>query len=287
MKTRIIVDSTSDLLPNIKEQVHVVPLTVHFGPEEYVDGVTIDHNAFYEKLVETDVHPSTSQATPAAFEQEYEKAREAGEAAVVITLTSKLSGTYQSAMIAAAEYENIYVVDSGTVAIGGGILVEYALRLMNEGLDAKQIAEKLEEAKSRIVIVALVDTLEYLKKGGRISKSVAFAGTILNIKPVLSVTDGDINMLGKARGSKMGNNLLVQEIEKAGGVDFDMPLLLGYTGLSNAMLLKYIEDSKHIWEGNINEVRYTSIGSVIGTHAGPGAVAVAFFKNETRGNEPV
>ena len=120
MKTRIIVDSTSDLLPHIKEQVHVVPLTVHFGNEEYVDGVTIDHKAFYEKLVETDVHPSTSQATPAAFAQEYEKAKAAGEAAVVITLTSKLSGTYQSAMIAAAEYENIYVVDSGTVAIGGG-----------------------------------------------------------------------------------------------------------------------------------------------------------------------
>ena len=278
MKTRIIVDSTSDLMPNIKEQVHIVPLTVHFGQEEYVDGVTISHKAFYEKLVETDVHPSTSQATPAAFEVEYEKAREAGEAAVVIALTSKLSGTYQSAMIAAAEYENIYVVDSGSVAIGGAILVEYALKLMNEGLEAKQIAEKLEEVKSRIVIVALVDTLEYLKKGGRVSKTVAFAGTLLNIKPVLSVADGEINMLGKARGSKMGNNLLVQEIEKAGGVDFSMPLLLGYTGLSDAMLLKYIEDSKHIWEGNVDQVRYTSIGSVIGTHAGPGAVAVAFFK---------
>ena len=279
MKTRIIVDSTSDLMPNIKQQVHIVPLTVHFGQEEYVDGVTISHKAFYEKLVETDVHPSTSQATPAAFEVEYEKAREAGEAAVVIALTSKLSGTYQSAMIAAAEYENIYVVDSGSVAIGGGILVEYALKLLNEGLEAKEIAEKLEEAKERIVIVALVDTLEYLKKGGRISKTVALAGTLLNIKPVLSVVDGEINMLGKARGSKMGNNLLVQEIEKAGGVDFSMPLLLGYTGLSDAMLLKYIEDSKHIWEGNVDQVRYTSIGSVIGTHAGPGAVAVAFFKN--------
>ena len=279
MKTRIIVDSTSDLMPNIKEQVHIVPLTVHFGQEEYVDGVTISHKAFYEKLVETDVHPSTSQATPAAFETEYEKAHEAGEAAVVIALTSKLSGTYQSAMIAAAEYENIYVVDSGSVAIGGAILVEYALKLLNEGLEAKQIAEKLEEVKSRIVIVALVDTLEYLKKGGRVSKTVAFAGTLLNIKPVLSVVDGEINMLGKARGSKMGNNLLVQEIEKAGGVDFSMPLMLGYTGLSDAMLLKYIEDSKHIWEGNVDQVRYTSIGSVIGTHAGPGAVAVAFFKN--------
>ena len=279
MKTRIIVDSTSDLLPHIKEQVCVVPLTVHFGNEEYVDGVTIDHKAFYEKLVETDVHPSTSQATPAAFEQEYEKAKAAGEAAVVIVLSSKLSGTYQSAMIAAAEYDNIYVVDSCTVAIGGGILVEYALKLLNEGMEAKEITEKLEEAKHRIVVVALVDTLEYLKKGGRISKTVAFAGSILNIKPVLSLTGGEINMLGKARGSKMGNNLLVQEIEKAGGVDFSMPLLLGYTGLSNAMLLKYIEDSKHIWEGNVDEVRYTSIGSVIGTHAGPGAVAVAFYKN--------
>lgn len=278
MTTRIIVDSTSDLLSSVKERVHVVPLTVHFGKEEYVDGVTIDHKAFYEKLIETDVHPSTSQASPAAFEIEYEKAREAGESAVVITLTSKLSGTYQSATIAAEDYDNIYIVDSGSVAIGGGILVEYALKLLDEGLKAEEIAEKLEAAKRRIVVVALVDTLEYLKKGGRISKTAAFAGGILNIKPVLSLTDGDINMIGKARGSKIGNNLLVQEIEKAGGVDFSMPLLLGYTGLSDAMLLKYIEDSKHIWEGNVDEVRYTTIGSVIGTHAGPGAVAVAFFK---------
>ena len=278
MKTRIIVDSTSDLLPDIKAQVHTVPLTVHFGQEEFVDGITIDHKAFYEKLIETDVHPSTSQATPVAFEQEFEKARDAGEAAVVITLSSKLSGTYQSAMIAAQDFEDVYVVDSGSVAIGGGILVEYALTLANAGLSAREIAAKLEEAKSRIIIVALVDTLEYLKKGGRISKTVAFAGTVLNIKPVLSVSDGEILMLGKARGSKMGNNLLVQEIEKAGGVDFSMPLLLGYTGLSDAMLLKYIEDSKHLWEGNVDQVRYTTIGSVIGTHAGPGAVAVAFFK---------
>ena len=279
MKTRIIVDSTADLLPQIKERVHVVPLTVHFGDQEYMDGITIDHRAFYEKLIETDVHPTTSQASPAAFDSEYEKAQAAGEAAVVITLTSKLSGTYQSAMIAAQEYDHIHVVDSGSVAIGSGILVEYALQLLDEGLDAKQIAEKLEEAKHRIVIVALVDTLEYLKKGGRISKTVAFAGTVLNIKPVLSVVDGEILMLGKARGSKQGNNLLVQEIEKSGGVDFRKPVLLGYTGLSDAMLLKYIEDSKHIWENGLVHIRYTSIGSVIGTHAGPGAVAVAFFKN--------
>lgn len=278
MKTRIIVDSTADLLPQIKEQVHVVPLTVHFGEEEYIDGVTIDHKAFYEKLVETDVHPSTSQATPAAFEAEYEKAKQAGEAAVVITLSSKLSGTYQSAMIAAQDYDNIFVVDSGSVAIGGGILVELALQLIHEGLTAQEIAQRLEEEKEKIVIVALVDTLEYLKRGGRVSKTVAFAGTLLNIKPVLAVACGEIQMLGKARGSKQGNNLLVQEIEKAGGVDFTKPVLLGYTGMSDILLRKYIEDSKHLWEGNLDEVRYTTIGSVIGTHAGPGAVAVAFFK---------
>lgn len=283
MKTRIIVDSTSDLLPSVKEQVHIVPLTVHFGHEEYVDGVTIDHRTFYEKLIETDIHPSTSQAPPAAFEREFEKARESGEAAVVITLSSKFSGTCQSALIAAQDYENIYIVDSGSVAIGGSILVEYALKLIKEGLEAKEIAQKLEKAKSRIIIIALVDTLEYLKKGGRISGMTAFAGSVLNIKPVLSVTDGEIHMLGKARGSKMGNNLLVQEITKAGGVDFSMPLLLGYTGLSDAMLLKYIEDSKHLWEGGINDIRYTAIGSIIGTHTGPGALAVAFFKNRAEG----
>lgn len=276
MKTRIIVDSTTDLMPEDKERVHIVPLTLHFGDQEYMDGVTIDHKTFYEKLIESDVLPTTSQATPAAFEKEYEAAKEANEAAVVITISSKLSGTYQSAMIAAADYENIFVVDSGTAAIGGGILTELALKYLDDGMDAEAIAKQLEEDKKKILIVALVDTLEYLKKGGRISKAVAFAGTLLNMKPVLSVADGEIAMLGKARGSKMGNNLLVQEIQKAGGVDFDKPVLLGYTGLSDALLQKYIEDSRRLWEQGISNVRYTTIGSVIGTHAGPGAIAAAF-----------
>ena len=278
MKTRIIVDSTTDLLPHLKEQVQVVPLTVLLGEEQYIDGVTIDHKTFYEKLVESDVLPSTSQATPAAFGTEMKKAQDAGAEAVVITISSKLSGTYQSAVIAAQDYPNVFVVDSGTGAIGGGILTERALQLAQEGRSARDIAAILEEEKKKIRIVALVDTLEYLKKGGRISKTVAFAGTMLNIKPVLSIVDGEINMLGKARGSRQGNNLLVQEIEKAGGVDFSRPVLLGYTGLSDALLRKYIEDSRHIWQEGLSNVRYTLIGSVIGTHAGPGAVAVAFFQ---------
>ncbi|MBR2471369.1 MAG: DegV family protein [Clostridia bacterium] len=279
MKTRIIIDSTSDLMPEIKERVSVVPLTVRFGEEEFIDGVTIDHKTFYEKLAEGKELPSTSQATPHAFAEEFEKVKEAGEEAVVITLSAKLSGTYQSAIMASQDYESIYVVDSGSGAVGGGILTELALKYMDEGLPAKKIADKLEEDKQNIMIVALVDTLEYLKRGGRISKTVAFAGTVLNIKPVLSIVGGEIHILGKARGSKHGNNQLIKEINKVGGVDFRKPVLLGYTGLSDELLLQYIKDSKSIWEGKLDTVRYTTIGSVIGTHAGPGAVVVAFFKN--------
>lgn len=278
MKTKIIVDSTADLMPEYKSLVQTVPLTVRFGDAEYTDGVTIDKKRFYEMLVESDVLPTTSQATPDAFIKEFDKIKENGDSAVVITISSKLSGTYQSAVIAAADYENIYVVDSGSVTLGSGILTELACKLVDEGLDAKSIAEKLEEEKKNILIVALVDTLEYLKKGGRISASVAFAGSVLNIKPVLSLVDGEIVMLGKARGSKMGHNLLVEEIEKTGGVDFQKPVMLGYSGLSDALLLKYIEDSRHIWNGNLEKMRYTTIGSVIGTHVGPGAIGVAFFK---------
>ena len=278
MKTRIIVDSTSDLMPEQKARVHIVPLTVHFGEEEYIDGVTIDHKTFYEKLIETDVLPTTSQATPAAFAEAFEEAKQQGEEVLVITLSSQLSGTYQSAMIAAEDYENIHLVESSTVAIGSSILIELALRYLDEGYCAAEIARKLEEDKKKIVMIALVDTLDYLKMGGRVSKTVAFAGSVLNIKPVLSIMDGEIRMLGKARGSKQGNNLLVQEIEKAGGVDFTRPVQLGFTGLSDALLCKYIADSRYIWEKGLETVRYTSIGSVIGTHAGPGAIAVAFFK---------
>ena len=195
MNTRIIVDSTADLMPEYKSRVSVVPLTVHFGEEEYIDGVTIDHKTFYEKLIESDTLPTTSQATPDAFKKEFEKAKAAGDAAVVITLASKFSGTCQSATIAAADYENVYVVDSASAAMGSGILVELAFRLLDEGKSAQEIANTLEEEKKKIIIVALVDTLEYLKKGGRVSKAVAFAGGVLNIKPVISVIDGEISML--------------------------------------------------------------------------------------------
>ena len=278
MKTRIVVDSTADILPEYLDQIHTVPLTVSFGEEEYIDGVTIDHRTFYQKLIETDAMPSTSQASPAAFAEQYDQAAAADEEVVVITISSKLSGTYQSAMIAAAGHSSVYVVDSENASVGCGILVGLALRYLRDGMTASAIAEKLQEDKKKIVVIALLDTLEYLKRGGRISKAAAFAGGLLNIKPVISIADGEIQLLGKARGSKMGNNLLAQQIQKVGGIDFTKPVLLGYTGLSDVLLQKYIEDSSYLWSASLDAVRYMSIGSVIGAHAGPGAIAVAFFR---------
>ena len=281
MNIRIIVDSTADMIPEVAARVKVVPMTIHFGDQEYVSGVDIDSKKFYEMLVESDVLPTTSQPTPFAFEEAFREAIDEGCEVVCLTCSSKLSGTYQSANIAAAEFPGkVHVVDSTTIAIGLGILTEHALYLMDKGLSAEEITQKLLRKREMIRVLALVDTLEYLKKGGRISAAVAIAGGMLNIKPVITIADGEIKVLGKARGSRQGNNLLVQEIEKAGGVDFSRPLMLGYTGLSDALLQKYMADSAAMWEGKCDNLPCSIIGSVVGTHAGPGAVAVAFFASD-------
>ena len=282
MRVKIVVDSTADMIPAVRSRVEVVPLTIHFGEEEYIDGITIDSRTFYEKLIESDVLPTTSQATPFVFEDAFRNAVADGSQVVCITCSSKLSGTYQSAVIAAEEFAGkVWVVDSHTIALGSAILTEYALQLVDQGMDAENIAWKLMQKRENIRLLAMLDTLEYLKKGGRISSAVALAGGLLNIKPVVCIENGEIKMLGKARGSRQANNLLVQEIGKAGGVDFKKPVLLGYTGLSDSLLKKYIQDSASIWEGQLDYLPCEAVGSVVGTHAGPGAVAVAFFAADT------
>lgn len=248
MSVRIIVDSSADVAERFQKRLCVVPLTIHFGSEELIDGVTIDKAHFYQRLVESDQLPTTSQATPAAFQKVYEQTVQAGDSAVVITLSGKLSGTYQSACIAAEEFDHVYVVDSQTAAIGTGILAEYALSCVDAGMPADEIAAQLEQKREDVCLVALLDTLEYLKRGGRISKTVALAGGLLNIKPVVTVRDGEVVLIGKARGSKQGNNLLAEKIHTCGGIDFSLPILLGYSGLSDAFLKKYVEDSKALWQ---------------------------------------
>lgn len=278
MSIKIITDSASDLLPPHRPEVTVLPMTITFGEEQYRDGVDLTHRQFYEKLIEGEDLPTTSQIAPAQFEEAFRAAVEAGESVVAVVLSSKLSGTYQSACIAAEEFPGkVFVVDSANATIGERILVERGLELMDQGLDAAAIAAKLDEEKTDIRLVALLDTLEYLKRGGRVSASVALVGGLLAIKPVVAVQDGEVVVLGKARGSKNGNNLLVQEIQKT-GVDFSRPYKLGYAGLDDSLLRKYIADSAALWEGHTDALPIGTVGGTIGTHVGPGAIAVAFFR---------
>lgn len=275
---KIITDSASDIVDVQREDLIILPINITFGENEYQDGVNLTHKMFYEKLVESDELPVTSQVPPVAFEEAYQKVREEGNQAIVITLSSKLSGTWQSANIAAKEYGDIVrVIDSENASIGERTLVEYALRLKDGGLHFEEIADRLEEDKVRIRLVALLDTLEYLKKGGRISKTAAIAGSLLSIKPVIAIQNGEVVVLGKARGSKQGNNLLAEQIRQVGGIDFEKPFVLGYTGMSDAVLQKYIADNEVLWKGYVESLDTTSVGGTIGTHIGPGAIGVAFF----------
>nr|WP_326127290.1 DegV family protein [uncultured Oscillibacter sp.] len=279
MKIRIITDSAADLSQPCRPEVTVLPMTLAFGEEQFLDGVDLTHRQFYEKLIEGDVLPTTSQINPAQFEEAFRQSVEAGEDVVAVLLSARLSGTCQSARIAAEAFPGrVFVVDSENAAIGEQVLVRRALTLMDQGLDAAAIAGQLERERGDIRLVALLDTLEYLKRGGRISPSVALVGGLLSVKPVIAVEHGEVVMLGKARGSKNGNNLLVQEIRKTGGVDFDRPYLLGYTGLEDSLLQKYIADSAALWEDHTAALPISTIGGTIGTHVGPGAVAVAFFR---------
>ncbi len=279
MPIRIVTDSAADLPQPWPEGVSVLPMTVSFGDKQYQDGVDLTHRQFYELLIEGDSLPTTSQIGPGQFEEAFSQAVERGESVVCVTLSSKLSGTYQSACIAAAEFPGqVFVVDSLNVTIAETLLVRRAVELVARGLDAQAIARTLEEERSQVRIVALLDTLEYLKRGGRLSASAALVGGLLSIKPVVTVADGEVKVIGKARGSKNGNNLLMEECKKGGGVDFERPYGLGYTGLSDELLRKYIEDSRALWEGYVDSLPMSTIGGTIGTHVGPGAIAVAFFE---------
>ncbi len=277
MSIRIIIDSTTDIPERVLHQVEVVPLTVSFGDEEYLDGIDLSRGDFYRKLEAGQILPKTSQPSPEAFAGVFQRIHEAGDEGVFISVASALSGTCQSAAIAAADYPEISVVDSRNVAVGTGILAEYALLLISRGITREELTQKLEKKREDICLIAMLDTLEYLKRGGRISKTAALAGGILNIKPVITVKEGEILILGKARGAKKANNLLVELAEK-NGVDYSLPILLGYAGTSDELLQNYIHDSRKLWEGHVENLEYAQICSVVGTHTGPGAVAAAFFR---------
>lgn len=281
MPLRIIIDSGSDILLHEADELGLIhlPLKVIFDGVEYKDCVNLSHKEFYEKLIESDVLPTTCQITPADYLDALKKC--GTDDVLIITLSGKLSGTFQSACIASEDYDgNIAVVDSESVALGERLIVLRAVAMRDEGKSLEEIYEALNEEKKRLRVLALLDTLEYLKKGGRISKTVALAGTMLSIKPVVAVENGEVAMLGKARGSRQGNNLLRELILKGNGIDFSMPYCLAYSGLSDMLLKKYIEDSSDLWNHATDSLPIVTVGCTIGTHVGPGAIAVAFFENK-------
>ncbi len=283
MAIRLVIDSGSDILPAEATSMNIthIPMSVYFGDREYKDAVTLSHAEFYEKLADSSQLPTTSQITPAAYEDVFADLTANGDTVLVITISSALSGTYQSACIAADSFPGlVHVVDSLNVCVGTRILVERAKELIDRGYDIETITAMLNREKKQVRVMAVLDTLEYLKKGGRISAAVALAGNLLSIKPVVAVEDGAVVMAGKARGSKNSCNLLRTMIEKGKGIDFMRPYNVAYSGLSDTGVLTYLEDHADLWKTEVKEIIPTTVGCTIGTHVGPGAIAVGFFEKE-------
>ncbi len=280
MSVKIVTDSSCDISQEEARElgVRIIPIKIRFGTEEYTDGVTLSHRGFFEKLIETDTLPQTSQITSYEFSEVFRELGENGDEIICIPISSKLSGTYQNAVMAAAEArEKVTVIDSENVCVGLRLLIWRAAALRDAGLGAAEIAAQLESEKRNIHVIALLDTLEYLKKGGRISAATAFAGGVLGIKPVIEITGGEVALLGKARGSRAGNNRLNEKVAEAGGIDFSMPLCLTYSGLNDELLQKYIADSEALYKGKVEKLPISSVGCTIGVHVGPGLVGIAFF----------
>lgn len=281
MAIKLMIDSASDIGEKEAKELGIImiPMIITIGEDEYYDGVNISPREFYEKLIESDDLPKTTQINPFRFEEAFSEHTKNGDELLVITISSKLSGTYSSALQAASMFEGkVRVIDSLNAAIGERLLCEYALRLIKDGLTIDEIVEKLEKAKTKVCLIALVDTLEYLKKGGRISSTVAFAGELISLKPVIGIVNGEVKMIGKAIGSRRGNNLLNRLVENKGGIDFNMPYGTIWSGLDDSILQKYIKDSASLWEEHTDNIPKYILGGTIGTHVGPGAIGVAFFE---------
>lgn len=282
MSFKIITESSSDISQEVAKDLHidVLPIQLHIGEKDYIDGITLTKNRFYELLIEEDILPKTSQITPFAYEQAIHNKKEQEEGCIIITIASELSGCYRNACFAAEENDNVYVIDSRSACLGQYVLVMRAVQLRSQGKTLKETVDILEEDKKHVRIIALMNTLEYLKKGGRISAMAYAAGALFGIKPVICIEEGNIEVLGKARGSKSGNNMLISQVQKYGGINFEKPFALGYSGLSQEKLDKYIQDSAALYEGKTETLPIVQIGPTIGTYAGEDAVCFAWFAND-------
>ena len=276
---RILTDSASDILPAEAEQlgVTVIPLNVTLEDGTVLrDGVDMTPSAYYEILAGCRKLPTTSQPSPELFESFFLEAAAAGDEVIGIFLSHALSGTYQCAKLAAdmANVDNVLFVDSGHVCLSEALLVRLAVQLRDSGKTAGQIAAILEHAKEHLHLVAAIDDLKYLRKGGRLPAAVAVAGGMLGIKPLITIQDGKVAMAGKARGLPGAYVALFKKVEEMGGISSDFPALAGYTVSPREVtpIQTYLRDNLQQ-----EDLLVRQIGCVIGTHAGPGAFGIAFF----------
>lgn len=276
---RILTDSASDILPAEAEQlgVTVIPLNVTLEDGTVLrDGVDMTPSAYYEILAGCRKLPTTSQPSPELFENFFLEAAAAGDEVIGIFLSHALSGTYQCAKLAAdmANVDNVLFVDSGHVCLSEALLVRLAVQLRDSGKTAGQIAAILEHAKEHLHLVAAIDDLKYLRKGGRLPAAVAVAGGMLGIKPLITIQDGKVAMAGKARGLPGAYVALFKKVEEMGGISSAFPALAGYTVSPREVtpIQTYLRDNLQQ-----EDLLVRQIGCVIGTHAGPGAFGIAFF----------
>lgn len=279
MAIRILTDSTSDILPQEAQErnLMVVPLRVNFADQGYQDGVDITHQEFYEKLSKVEQLPTTSQPTPDDFLACFEQVKEQGDTLICILLSGGLSGTAQSAQIAKelCDYENIYVVDSRQATAGIRALVDLACLLVKEGKSAEEIVAELEQARDRVRVYIMVDTLEYLHKGGRLSGAVNVVGTMLKVKPLLTLKDGVLGMVGKGMGTKDAQKGVLKLVGEQLNADPRLPVYFVYSAKeSNCIQLRALAEEKY----GIQCAESHSVGAVLGTHVGPGAAAIAYLE---------
>ncbi len=279
MSVKILVDSASDYSPEEakRDGLEFIPLTVYFGEEEYKDNINLSHEEFFQKLIASDTLPRTAQVTPFEYEEKLNELTKDGDQVLIITISGRLSGCYQNACLVAENYPQgqVAVIDSQNASIGEHILAKYAAELRDRGMGMEELVEELNKEKNHICCLARLDTLEYLRKGGRISLSSAVIGSLLSIKPITTIRDGFGEMIGKARGSKAANALYREIILKQTNVDYQKPACFACGGLNSAPLDKFIEENRDIVE-KFQDSSLSSLGGTIGTHTGPGAIIVAF-----------
>lgn len=279
MAIKILTDSGSDINQLEAEQmgVFLLPMIISFGDTEFFDGVNLLATDFYDKLEKCNELPVTSQINPFRYDEAFEQLTKNGDKVIAITLSSKISGTHRSALVASEKFKgSVFVVDSLNACIGQRLLVQYALKLVAENLEAEEIVEKLELAKLKIRLFAMIDTLKFLKKGGRISSTQATIGGFVNLKPMISVVNGEVKIIGKTIGFKKAIQFLNKEVLSS-GINFEMPHGVLWSGNSSKNLDAFLADSAERL-GIKNNISRFCLGGTIGTHIGSGAVGIAFFE---------